>query len=1261
MTAFGLDDVRESYTSDVARFLTEVESNARAVVATAALAIPAERDCQLPIDSMLVGLHGIVGSSSLIGLDTMTTTARRIEGIAGSAAESLRMLKWHAARLNRIAATCLDGAAELRLILEHELAGSTGQAQARSAAIGARLDSAVSSLAAGPQPERVAAEPVRVPSVFALGTTQIKIPDIPGLPPLADARDDDWDDADGSRATGSGMAATGEPGGEADEELVDVFREEARETLHNLQGYWLRLENDPADHEAAAQCARLLHLLKGAASTVGFDAIAGAAGELHAWFETARAQSAGAGLAGAIDQLGRGIEDLVEQTLGDRPELPRASGDRAPRATPDVADDEPRQIFLDEALRALDELWSLTRQVQATSGIARGVAATQMERLFHRLKGSALIVGDGAIADIAERGQVMCDALEQVDPAGVEALVHDIAARVGQTTVPPSGEPAPYRLALPPAEEWEAFLEESSAILDDLDRVLAKLEQSPKPAAELTQLFRLCHTLKGAANSVGLTPIGQQLHIIETFVERIVAAPALPDLRQVAAALASEHAAMRGSIARASQHSSLEVDHARTTARLAAIRERSSSSWIAPNDPAWASSDIVAHGRGPESSRSYASTLEGEPTAGDEASGGRRYVRVAADRLDGLLDLVGELVVARSRILTRVARLQRLQDDDQQGHGAVVRQIDDFVTATEFVNLDGRRSRFAATGGAGSGARRTHEHQDDHGDALALDRYDDLHVLARQLDESAGDITEMRREIALEMQRLTEDAEALGTIVTDLQTEITQARMLAVETLFTRLQLPIRDAAQRMGRDIEIVTRGEDVAIDKAISDVLFGPLLHIVRNAVGHGIEPPIRRVELGKPRAGTISLVARQDHGQVVLEVSDDGRGIDVARLKAIGVERSLIDPTTPDDDPRVLDLVFSHGVSTSDEAGQVAGRGVGGNVIRRAVDRLNGSIEITTSRDTGTTFRITLPLSLSITQALVVRSAGVTLAIPLAFAQTILPREGADVVDTFGCMRAVIGGSAMPVHVTRRLFGDPGDPSAGVLVVCAVGPERIAIHADEVLGQEEIVVKSLGNLLDGHPLFSGSTQRGDGELVLILDVPGALAAEIAVHGSAATGPRSFAPRATQAITEPGAPSTAAPRAIAELAQRADKPRVLFVDDSLSVRKVAERMLASLGVEVVTAVDGQDALDKLRTTSFSLVFTDLEMPRVHGYELIREMQYLPAASAIPVVVISSRSGQKHVDQALGMGAREYLTKPFSPEILNGVLARWTRGDQPS
>jgi chemosensory pili system protein ChpA (sensor histidine kinase/response regulator) len=1261
MTAFGLDDVRESYTSDVTRFLAEVERGARRVASAMTVALPADSNWEEPIDSMVVGLHGIVGSSSLIGLDSMTTTARQLEGIAGSAAESARMLRWHATRLQRIAAACIDGVRDLRTIVNHELAGRGDEARAGSAALGTRLAGTVKALESGPQPERVAPEVTQRFSISQL----IKIPELPRREAAAGSSDDGWDDT----RTGNGEAQASE----GDDELLQAFREEARETLHNLQGYWVRLEQDAADHEAAAQCSRLMHLLKGAAAVVGFEPIARRAGELHDWLDGARAQGV---TRAAVDQLGRGIEDLIELALGERPRLPRVSEPAEPPVPDD--DDEPRQIFLHEARRTLDELRGLVRQVQATSGIARGVVATRAERLFHRLKGSALIVGEAQLVDIATRGQALCEALERVDPGALETTVEHIASLLGPSPAANGRPIAAVPLALPSSEEWDAYLEESSALLDDLDRLLARVEQSARPTTELSAMFRLYHTLKGASSSVGLTAIGQQLHVIETFVERIMASPTPPELRQMVAALADEHATIRASIARASSGSTVEVDPARTTMRLSVIgdRSQSGSSWIAPSDPVWtATRDGDASQASHASHASHASGASHarharDPSAGalesvaddDRASGERRFVRVAADRLDGLLDMVGELVVARSRILTRIGRMRHLQDEDQHRHGAVLKQINDFVGSTEFVNLDGRRSRVTSRAGIARGTRPgvARAAAVRGFGALELDHYEEIHVLSRQLDEGTSDIHEMRREIDAEMQRLTEDAEGLSTIVSELQTEITQARMLLIETLFTRLQLPVRDAAQRLGRDVEIVTRGEHVAIDKAISDALFGPLLHIVRNAVVHGIEAPGRRYELGKPRTGTVSLVARQEQGQVVLEISDDGQGIDVARLRAIGIEKGLLDPATPESDPRVLDLVFAHGVSTSDEAGDVAGRGVGGNVIRRAVDRLNGSIEITTNRGAGTTFRIALPLSMSITQALVVRSAGVTLAIPIAFAEAIVAREGVEAVDTFGKLRAVISGNLMPVHHTRQLFDDAQTRSDGVLVVCAVGGERIAIHADEVVGQEEIVVKSLGSLLDGHPLFSGSTQRGDGELVLILDVPGALAAETT---------EGYVPRPVHAIHGAATRDLAIPvlvrdepSAVKDIATGpARRLRVLFVDDSLSVRKVAERMLLALGVDVVTAVDGQDALEKLRTSSFSLVFTDLEMPRVHGYELLREMQYLPAYTGIPVVVISSRSGQKHIDQALGLGAREYLTKPFSPEILHAVLARLARKEPPS
>jgi chemosensory pili system protein ChpA (sensor histidine kinase/response regulator) len=326
-------------------------------------------------------------------------------------------------------------------------------------------------------------------------------------------------------------------------------------------------------------------------------------------------------------------------------------------------------------------------------------------------------------------------------------------------------------------------------------------------------------------------------------------------------------------------------------------------------------------------------------------------------------------------------------------------------------------------------------------------------------------------------------------------------------------------------------------------------------------------------------------------------------------------------------------------------------------------------------------------------IARVGGVLLAIPIAYAEMIYPREDLELVDSFGRMRAKIGDRMVPVHMPRKTFGDAMLKTTAttdrVVIVCAVGGDRVAIQVDEVVGQEEIVVKSLGALLEGHPLFSGSTSRGDGELALIMDIPGVLEAETHGERRKPIAHAPFAPTPVARVEEPmpepsrsgavgkagsGAPSVIEPPPPAmgpspvpvavpagiELSEVVAVPvgrlRVLFVDDSLSVRKVAERMLSSLDVDIVTAVDGMDALEKLRSMAFSLVFTDLEMPRMHGFELIREMQLMPAYQAIPVVVISSRSGQKHIDQAISMGAREYLTKPFTPEILNAVLGRLAR-----
>jgi len=551
MTTFGLEDVRDSFQGDVSRFLTDVEKNAKTIVSTAAVALPAERTWQAPIELMVVGLHGIAGSSALINLDSMSGTARQLEEIAVSAAESVRMLKLHATRLKRIASLCLDGSSELRIILEHELGGRGGEASKRSAALKTRLHDAVKNLDADePPPQRAGS---------TTGSPTAKLPAIPKLEaaPLASSADEGWDEPGAAGNTESdkpaqpipGEAAAASPApDEGEDELVVVFREEATETLNNLQGYVGRLEADASDREAAIQCARLLHLLKGAAASVGQTAVAQRAGDLHKRTEETNKRGF---TTETVSELRRSVDELVALTFGRPVASPAAAAPAPAPAAPAIAivppvqaiaapppmssaalsssqsaaldseEEETRAIFREEARRALDDLRALLRQIQETKSQARGVAASRAERVLHRLKGSAMIVGETQAAAVAARGQTLCEALDNVDANALGVLIEQLAAMVKSPTpstasvqAAPTSAPTRHKFTLPSSEEWEVYLEESSTLLDDLDRILVKLEKSSRTSAELSTMFRMYHTLKGASNAVGLSPLGRQLHIM---------------------------------------------------------------------------------------------------------------------------------------------------------------------------------------------------------------------------------------------------------------------------------------------------------------------------------------------------------------------------------------------------------------------------------------------------------------------------------------------------------------------------------------------------------------------------------------------------------------------------------------------------------------------------------------------------------------------------------------------------------------------------
>jgi chemosensory pili system protein ChpA (sensor histidine kinase/response regulator) len=1011
-------------------------------------------------------------------------------------------------------------------------------------------------------------------------------------------------------------------GGEAPSgELRDIFQQEAREYVVALQGYLQALSRNAADTASAASLERIYHTLKGTAATVGLGEVSRRAASLQDTMEAALEKGQAIGPAF--------LAQLVENTnaLLDAGGLPRI-GLESDATTPETVaarSPELRRLFWDDAAGVIAQAEDAMAQLGRVSDPS-GVIDT-LRGLFHRLKGSAVVAAEFTLAEAAGRLQDLCES--------GSALVHPQELRRGmgelERLLSPDQTPLP-RPSAPPRREmvsveldpvvWEAFDIEVGELLESIDRHVFALETSQAPKNDIAALFRAYHTLKGSVNTVGLTALGRLLHRLEDLLEELQEAPILPPLSHLATLLLNVQDEVRRNL-RHARRGFLEVDDARFESEIDLLRAGSRPTTT----------------RGPDSSSSSASGISGRADSGlharpsrrERAETGvfdRRFVRVSTERLDGLMNLTGELVVSRSRLARRVSALQTMHRELTLGRNRLVRAVDRFREQHEFSLSAGARRIPAASARRSEGAAAVATFGE-----LELDRYGDINILARSLADIGHDISQVQGRMSDSLIAFSEDAAGFGAIVTGLQTEITQARMVPVEQLFMRLRLPVRDAGEREEKDVRVVTSGEDVALDKAIIDELYTPLLHLVRNAVAHGIEPADARRAAGKEAAGTITLSARQEAGQVVLEVQDDGAGLDSLRLHALAVERGLVPAGTSPDDPAIAEVIFLPGLSTRAGADAVSGRGVGCDVVRRDVEKLGGDVHVSSLRGMGTTFVITLPLTLAITRALILRHRGLAYAVPLNLAERILELQDAVVHDSAGMRRISVDGVYHTLRSLDALLGLPargeGEAPPVAAVLLRVGQNRLALEVDRVLGQEEIVVKGLGDVLTGHPLFSGVTVSGDGELILIFDVLGLLQKERIVEGVA------------------DVTLTAAPRV--------DRARVLFIDDSLSVRKVAERFLVALGAEVTLAADGREGLEKLRLEGpFHVVFTDLEMPRLHGYELVREIRTDPSLRHLPVVVVTSRSGKKHRDQAAAVGASDYLTKPFAQDVLGAMIRKW-------
>jgi chemosensory pili system protein ChpA (sensor histidine kinase/response regulator) len=609
----------------------------------------------------------------------------------------------------------------------------------------------------------------------------------------------------------------------------------------------------------------------------------------------------------------------------------------------------------------------------------------------------------------------------------------------------------------------------------------------------------------------------------------------------------------------------------------------------------------------------------------------KQYIRVHIERLDNLMNLVGEMVVNRNRLARQVNFIKTLREELAFSQNRLLHEIKKFEEKYEYTLNYGL-----------PGAQQVVEQGGDFME-LEFDRYDDFNLLSRKLTEITNDTNEIMSELSGFFDSFELDTARISTITTNLQDEITMARMVEMDRLYQMFQRPVRDLSLEENKQINLVVSGGETKIDKTVFEIISDPLMHMIRNAISHGIERVEERKQLGKEPTGSLILNARHEGNSIILEIEDDGRGMDPAVLRKTAVDKGFMSPAEAKSlsDLEALNLIFRPGFSTAKSVGKVSGRGVGMDVVSTHLAKINGRIEIKTEKGVGTKFIIRLPLTLAIAQALIVKFKDQELAVPMNLVEETTRFSFKDTQRAAGEEMVNLRGVLIRLIKLNETLGvgkfpKKEDSFRHPTLILAMAEKKLALMVEEIVGREEIVVKSLGDYLQGVKMFSGATISGDGNVRLILNAT-SLFGEEAVGAAKATF------------------SSAKEPAIPEAARR--KPRVLVVDDSISIRKYVQRFLDRTGYEVEVAPDGMEALNIMGRIKFDAVITDLEMPVMHGYDLIAEMKRTPALAHTPVIVLTSRAGEKHRQKAIEMGAQDYLVKPFEEQEMLDALKRLLSG----
>lgn len=961
-----------------------------------------------------------------------------------------------------------------------------------------------------------------------------------------------------------------------DDEVLGYFSPEAEEYLATIQTLLHRLEADLQHAETIHQLYRVAHTLKGSAYTVGFQVVGDVAHPIEACMIAVREGSA------AIAPHWIGIVRQAVQVI-------RLLMARDPHSLPRLRQEVPHIKTL---LRELE---------QGTS-----------------------------------QPPVIVPALSQHDRPAVQEDVPTVSS-VPATPAQPAGTTHSGELTeeyLIPALDSEVmsyFAPEAQEYLENLEADLLRVDKEAANPETIHQLFRTAHTLKGSAYTVGFQSIGDLTHHIEDFMGavregHVQLLPGHTDLLlraiDVIRALMRRDPSMLG---RTRQRFAMSLQELKQLGQAQLVPGEMQLA-VAPASEATAVEELR-------------DTAGAEPAkSADGKTEEREVIRVSRDRLERLLNLVGELVIDRGRLEQRLRTLDQLASQVLANKNRLTDAVRTFEDKHTFSFQPSPTS-------PGEAAPQGFPGVSDFG-SLEFDKYDDFNILARRISEVTADITESMSQLTGSIHRAQDDMGSLQQLTLGMRDEIARARMVPIGTPFTRFRRAAREMARATGKEVNLVTSGEHTEIDTGVVERLVDPLVHLVRNAVYHGIEPAGTRRSQGKPAAGTIYLHAAHRGNSVLIEVEDDGAGLDIAKIKAKAVKLGLVRQDVAESLPEseVIKFIFLPGFSTADTIGDQAGRGVGMDVVKRVIETMNGHIEVESVRGQGTKFTMHLPLTLLIATALLVRVGKDRYAIPLPSVREVTMSTASTVQQMGDRSVLQIGDEAIEVYplgsLIRRESGTIDGSTPVVVVRTSTGSLGCAV--DELLGRQEIVIKSLGSLKPyERSVFGGATIDPEGRVVLVLDVSRLTTREY--HEAVSIEHR----ESVSMLEGPVQPAQAQ-------LQNKQLP-LLLIDDSLSIRKFVGRMLEAAGYTVETATDGEEGCRKALVQHYQLIITDLEMPKLNGYEVIQALRARPQTQSTPILVMTTRAGEKHRQMAVSVGASGYIAKPVEERALIAEVQRWT------